>query len=87
MSEQNYFAVLLHERRWSVVAALCLLLAAIMLWRRQLDATFVIATLGALAWFLDIRNRLRLPHIEPAAGRHETDDGTHDKNIDDREDK
>lgn len=82
MSKPNHFAVLLHERRWSVVAGWCLLAAAIMLWRRQLDAAFVLATLGVLAWFLDIRNRLRLPHIEPAAGRHEPDDGTYDESID-----
>jgi len=87
MKEQNRFAVLLHERRWSIVAGLCLLAVAIMMWRRQLDAAFVLATLGVLAWFLDIRNRLRLPHIESAAGRYEPDDGTHDKSIDEREDK
>jgi hypothetical protein len=52
------------KRLWSVVAGLCLLITIVLAWRNRLDATFVVATLGVVAWFLDLRNRLRPRSIE-----------------------
>jgi len=44
---------------WMVIAGICLVAAAIALWRQQLDAAFVIATIGVLAWFLRYRSDLK----------------------------
>ena len=51
-------------RSWTIAACLCLLAAAILWWRSYTNATFVIATLVVVAWFLDLRNRLQLTSIE-----------------------
>ena len=47
------------ERVWMILASLLLLAAAVFLWRGDLSATFVIGTLGAVAWFLSYRSQLR----------------------------
>lgn len=47
------------ERVWTIVAGLCLLAAAVFLWRNNLSAAFVSATLGVVAWFLGYRAQLR----------------------------
>ena len=47
------------ERVWMILAALLLLVAAVFLWRGDLSATFVVGTLGAVAWFLSYRAQLR----------------------------
>jgi hypothetical protein len=44
---------------WMVIAVCCLLAAAIALWRQELNAVFVIATIGVLAWFLRYRGDLK----------------------------
>ena len=54
----------LAQRRWLIGAAACLLAAAALLMWAHIDAAFVVATLGVLAWFFDLRNRLRPPDIE-----------------------
>jgi hypothetical protein len=46
-------------RLWFVVSIVLLGLAAILLWRANLSAAFVTAALGAVAWFLSYRDRLR----------------------------
>ena len=46
-------------RLWSFVSIVLLAFAAIFLWRNNLSAAFVTATLGAVAWFLSYRARLR----------------------------
>jgi hypothetical protein len=43
---------------WMLVACLCLLMASIFWWDGHADAAFVAATLGVVAWFVDLRNRL-----------------------------
>ena len=43
-----------------ILAALLLIVAAVFLWRGNLSAAFVIATLGAVAWFLSYRSKLRV---------------------------
>jgi hypothetical protein len=57
---------LLMERAWSIVSVLCLLAAAILLLREYQNAAFVVATLGAIAWFLSYRVKLRATIVEPA---------------------
>jgi uncharacterized membrane protein YdjX (TVP38/TMEM64 family) len=53
------------ERAWLIVSILCLLAALIFwVWRDNVDATFVAATLGGVAWFLSLRNGLRRSSIE-----------------------
>ena len=47
------------ERIFSIVAALFALAAGVLLWRNNLTATFVTATLGAVAWFLSYRAQMR----------------------------
>ena len=44
---------------WMVIAVVCLVATAIALWRQQLNAAFVIATAGVLAWFLRYRSELK----------------------------
>lgn len=43
------------KHAWTIVACVLLAAAALLLWRRYYEATFVVATLGALAWFLNVR--------------------------------
>ncbi len=53
------------ERAWIAISILCLIAAAFFwLSRGNFDATFVAAALGAVAWFLFLRNRLRRSNIE-----------------------
>ena len=47
------------ERLWSIATGLSLLVAAFFLWRNNLSAAFVSATLGVVAWFLSYRAQLR----------------------------
>jgi hypothetical protein len=47
------------ERIWTIVAALFALAAGLLLWRNNMPAAFVTATLGAVAWFLSYRVQLR----------------------------
>ncbi len=42
-----------------ILAILLLIVAAVFLWGANLSAAFVIATLGAVAWFLSYRSQLR----------------------------
>ena len=42
-----------------IIAGVCLVAAAIALWRQQLNAAFVIATIGVMAWFLRYRSDLK----------------------------
>lgn len=44
---------------WTIVSILCLIAAAIFLVRDNFDTAFVLATLGAIAWFLNYRSQLR----------------------------
>ena len=44
---------------FTIVAGLCLLAAAVLLWRNNLTAAFVSATLGVVAWFFSFRAQTR----------------------------
>ena len=60
------------ERAWIIISGLCLIAAAVFVWRAHLDAAFVTAALGCVAWFLSLRQRLRKTIIT-------TDDSTIDE--------
>jgi lysylphosphatidylglycerol synthetase-like protein (DUF2156 family) len=48
------------ERVWMIAAVACLVVAgAALLWRWNVEAAFVAATLGVVCWFLNMRNRLK----------------------------
>lgn len=46
------------ERIWIILAAVMLMVAGAFLWRNNVSVAFVIATLGAVAWFLSYRAQL-----------------------------
>ena len=43
---------------WIIIACACVIVAAFMVLRGRLDAAFVIAALGVVAWFLNYRAQL-----------------------------
>ena len=47
-----------------VIAAACAVAAAVLLFTVGVNAAFVVAVLGAVAWFWDQRNRIRADIIE-----------------------
>jgi len=47
------------ERAWTIIAGVCLIVAAAFLLRDNINVAFVAATLGLVAWFLGLRDRLR----------------------------
>ncbi|MGB7925780.1 MAG: hypothetical protein WCF57_21255 [Pyrinomonadaceae bacterium] len=70
------------ERLWVVASGLCLVAAAVFLWRAQMDAAFVAATLGVVAWFLGLRDRLRKTVItagDPPPAAESNDIGDQDE--------
>ncbi|HEV2764214.1 MAG TPA: hypothetical protein VGV38_14620, partial [Pyrinomonadaceae bacterium] len=65
------------HRRWMTVAAACAVAAAVLLFTAGINAAFVAAVLGAVAWFWDQRNRIRARIIEDEhreEGRDEFED-------------
>lgn len=70
-------ATLFVKRRWSIVAGACLVVAALLWLFRGVDAAFVAATLGVVAWFWDQRNRFRSLFEEFVSDE--------DENLDERE--
>ena len=67
----------LSERRWSFVAGACLVAAVALLFAAGVEAAFVAAVLGVVAWFWDQRNRIRANIIEDEhseEGRDELED-------------
>ena len=55
----------LPERLWIVASSILLLAAVVFLWRNNLSAAFVTGTLGAVAWFLSYRAKLRTAFVRP----------------------
>ena len=43
---------------WILVSCVLLVVSGFLLWRGLMEATFVVATLGVLAWFLNVRANL-----------------------------
>ncbi len=46
------------KQGWLAVAGLCLAAAAAFWWRGLADAAFVVAALGVVAWFFNVRAQL-----------------------------
>jgi hypothetical protein len=46
-------------RIWALASILCLIAAAVLFVLGYMDATFVLAALGAVAWILDYRAQIR----------------------------
>lgn len=57
---------------WNTVAAVCLIVAVPCLLTGQINAAFVIATLGGVAWFLNVRSQLRRARAQ--SGGDESED-------------
>ena len=64
------------DRRWMAVAAACAVVAAVLLITVGVNAAFVAAVLGAVAWLWDQRNRIRAGLVEDGK-REEGRDGLH----------
>jgi Flp pilus assembly protein TadB len=62
------------ERAWMIASALLVIVAAILLWRNNLSAAFVIAALGACAWFLSYRAQMRGKIVEDELSEEPEDD-------------
>jgi len=69
------------ERIWIIVAAVMVIVAATLLWRNNVSAAFVTATLGAVAWFLSYRAQIRsrLAASEADSGEAEIDEDYDDE--------
>jgi len=44
---------------WMVTAAVCIVVAAIFMWKREFNTAFVIAITGVVAWFLNYRIQMK----------------------------
>jgi len=62
------------ELIFSIVAVVLLIMAAGALWQDKADAAFVLATLGAVAWFVRFRFRVKQAHAETQATEGSDDD-------------
>jgi hypothetical protein len=56
----------------------CLFIAAVLLLLWRIDAAFVVATLGVVAWFWNERNRLRPHGIEDGESFEDEDEEIED---------
>lgn len=63
---------------WTIASILCLIAAAIFLLRENYDAAFVLAALGALAWILNYRSRIRGTVIEETETTEDGRDASED---------
>jgi len=51
---------MLSERLWTIGSGACMIVAATaLLWKWNVEVAFVAATLGAVCWFLSLRNHLK----------------------------
>ena len=73
------FSTRVFAGRWSIVAGMCLVVAAALLLFGRMDAAFVVATLGVVAWFWNERNRLRPRGIEADERFRDKDEGFEDR--------
>lgn len=44
---------------WLIVSFFCLFIAGFFFYHRNFDVTFIVATLGIVAWFLRVRTRFK----------------------------
>jgi len=62
------------ERAWMIASALLLIVAAIFLWRNNLSAAFVVAALGACAWFLSYRAQMSSKIVDDESSEEPEDE-------------
>ena len=62
------------ERAWMIASALFLIVAAIFLWRNNLSTAFVIAALGACAWFLSYRAQMSSKIVDDESSEEPEDE-------------
>lgn len=67
------------ERAWTIASIVCLLLAGILLLSDYPDSAFVAATLGAVAWFLSYRVKLRGTIVDPVEATDDENDASEDQ--------
>jgi len=69
------------ERIWIILAAVMLIVAGAFLWRNNVSAAFVTATLGAVAWFLSYRAQIsaKLAATERDSEEAETDEDANEE--------
>lgn len=44
---------------WMIIAGVAIVLAAVLMWRRDFNSAFVVAAVGSVAWFLNYRAQMR----------------------------
>ena len=63
---------------WLITAGVCIIVAAVFLLRNDYETAFVVATLGAVAWFLNYRCQItemnRAADAEQETGVEDLDD-------------
>jgi type IV secretory pathway VirB3-like protein len=59
------------ERVWIVLAGAMVFVAAAFVWRNNMSAAFVTATLGAVAWFLSYRAQMQAKVLAAEAESNE----------------
>ena len=74
----------MRDGAWTIVSILGLGVAAALLLLGQYNAAFVAATLGAVAWFLNFRSRIKpaLPQDDGAEDEADEDDALEGDNSD-----
>ncbi|HVF55982.1 MAG TPA: hypothetical protein VM934_07505 [Pyrinomonadaceae bacterium] len=69
---------------WTTASAVCLIGAVILWLQGQPRATFVVAVLGVVAWFLNVRSQLPRPPDETEEDDDFSDDDEDDTDEDER---
>ena len=67
------------ERIWTIIAGLAMTVAAAFLLLDNTTVAFVAATLGVVAWFLGLRDRLRKDIVVPNDAEDEHINGERDE--------
>jgi hypothetical protein len=65
---------------WMALSISCLSAAAMALWKQRVDLAFVIATIGALAWFLNYRVHMKELLVESDRSKNEDPASNQDEN-------
>ena len=64
---------------WTIASIVCLIVAGLFLHRRNFDAAFILAVLGAVAWFLNYRSHIRGTIIEDTETTDDERDASEDE--------
>lgn len=76
---EESLAARVSQHRWLIAAGVCLFLAVIALLLGRMNAAFVVATLGVVAWFWNERNRLSPAGIEAEETLEDEDEENEDR--------